>query len=105
MGALLLTAGAKGKRYVLPNAKTLIHQPLIRGAISGVATDLSIEAKEIIRTRQCIYEILADHTGQDLTKIEKDCDRNLWLSPEETVSYGLADSVLKKMPAPADQEE
>ena len=99
MGALLLTAGAKGKRYVLPNAKTLIHQPLIRGAIPGVATDLSIEAKEMIRTRQRIYEILANHTGQDVSKIEKDCDRNLWLNPEETVAYGLADSVLKKMPA------
>ena len=105
MSALLLTAGARGKRYVLPNAKTLIHQPLISGAILGVATDLSIEAKEIIRTRQRLYEILADHTGQDLSKIEKDCDRNLWLNPEETVSYGLADSVLKKMPAVADEEK
>ena len=100
MGALLLAAGAKGKRYVLPNAKTLIHQPLIRGAIPGVATDLSIEAKEIIRTRGRIYEILANHTGQELSKIEKDCDRNLWLNAEESVAYGLADSVLKKMPAP-----
>ena len=100
MGALLLTAGAKGKRYVLPNAKTLIHQPMIRGVMPGVATDLSIEAKEMIRTRQRIYEILANHTGQEISKIEKDCDRNLWLSAEETVAYGLADSVLKKMPAP-----
>jgi ATP-dependent Clp protease protease subunit len=104
MGALLLTAGAKGKRHVLPNAKTLIHQPLIRGSIPGVATDLSIEAKEMIRTRLRIYEILADHTGQKLSKIEKDCDRNLWLNPEETVSYGLVDSVLKKMPAAAKEE-
>ncbi len=104
MGALLLTAGAKGKRHILPNAKTLIHQPLIRGSIPGVATDLAIEAKEIIRTRQRIYEILADHTGQELSKIEKDCDRNLWLSSEETVSYGLVDSVLKKMPAAAKDE-
>ncbi len=104
MGALLLTAGAKGKRHVLPNAKTLIHQPLIRGSIPGVATDLAIEAKEIIRTRQRIYEILADHTGQELSKIAKDCDRNLWLDPEETVSYGLVDSVLKKMPAAAKDE-
>ena len=104
MGALLLTAGAKGKRHILPNAKTLIHQPLIRGSIPGVATDLSIEAKEMIRTRRRIYEILADHTGQKLSKIEKDCDRNLWLNPEETVSYGLVDSVLKKMPAAAKEE-
>ena len=100
MGALLLAAGTKGKRYILPNAKTLIHQPMIRGAIPGVATDLSIEAKEMIRTRQRIYEILANHTGQELSKIEKDCDRNLWLSSEESVAYGLADSVLRKMPAP-----
>ncbi len=104
MAALLLAAGAKGKRHVLPNAKTLIHQPMIRGAIPGVATDLSIEAKEIIRTRQRIYEILAVHTGQILSKIEKDCDRNLWLSSEETVSYGLVDRVLKKMPAAAEKE-
>ncbi len=105
VGALLLAAGAKGKRYILPNAKTLIHQPLIRGAIPGVATDLSIEAKEMIRTRQRIYEILANHTGQDVSKIEKDCDRNLWLNPEETVAYGLADSVLKKMPAPPAEQK
>ncbi len=104
MGALLLTAGAKGKRHILPNAKTLIHQPLIRGSIPGVATDLSIEAKEMIRTRLRIYEILADHTGQKLSKIEKDCDRNLWLNPEETVSYGLVDSILKKMPTAAKEE-
>ncbi len=104
MAALLLAAGTKGKRHVLPNAKTLIHQPMIRGAIPGVATDLSIEAKEIIRTRQRIYEILAAHTGQELSKIEKDCDRNLWLSPEEAVSYGLVDRVLKKMPAVAKED-
>ena len=104
MAALLLAAGTKGKRHVLPNAKTLIHQPMIRGTIPGVATDLSIEAKEIIRTRQRIYEILAAHTGQKLSKIEKDCDRNLWLSPEETVSYGLVDRVLKKMPAVAKED-
>ncbi len=104
MGALLLTAGAKGKRHILPNAKTLIHQPLIRGSILGVATDLSIEAKEMIRTRLRIYEILADHTGQKLSKIEKDCDRNLWLNPEETVSYGLVDRILKKMPTAAKEE-
>ena len=104
MAALLLAAGTKGKRHVLPNAKTLIHQPMIRGAIPGVATDLSIEAKEIIRTRQRIYEILAAHTGQELSKIEKDCDRNLWLSPEEAVSYGLVDRVLKKMPAAAKED-
>ncbi len=105
MGAILLTAGTKGKRYVLPNAKTLIHQPLIRGGIPGAATDLSIEAKEMIRTRQRLYEILANHTGQDLAKIEKDCDRNFWLSPEESVEYGLADSVLKKMPVSADDKD
>ena len=104
MGALLLTAGTKGKRHVLPNAKTLIHQPLIRGSIPGVATDLSIEAKEMIRTRQRLYEIMADHTGQKLEKIAKDCDRNLWLNPEETVSYGLVDSILKKMPAAANND-
>ncbi len=105
MGAVLLAAGTKGKRYILPNAKTLIHQPLIRGAIPGVATDLSIEAKEMIRTRGRLYEILAEHTGRKLSKIEKDCDRHFWLNPEETISYGEADSVLKKMPSPAADEQ
>ena len=98
MGALLLAAGAKGKRFVLPNAKTLIHQPLIRGAIPGVATDLSIEAREMIRTRRRIYEILANHTGQTTEKIEKDCDRNLWLNAGEAIEYGLADRILQKAP-------
>ena len=99
MAAVLLCGGAKGKRYALPNSRVLLHQPMIGGILQGVATDLSIEAKEILRLRESLYRIVAKHSGAEMKKIEKDCDRNLWLNPEETVAYGLADSVLKKMPA------
>jgi len=98
MGAVLLSGGAKGKRYALPNARVLLHQPLIGGVMQGVATDLSIEAKEILRLRQTIYRILAKHSSSDLEKIEKDCDRNLWLDPTEAMEYGLVDKVLERQP-------
>ena len=96
MGAWLLAAGAKGKRFVLPHAKIMIHQPLIGGVMQGTATDLSIEAKEMIRTRQEMFEIMAKHTGQPVEKIHKDCDRNLWLNADEAVSYGLVDRKLER---------
>src|SRR5690242_6583442 len=78
MGSVLLAGGAAGKRYALPNARILLHQPLIGGVLQAPATDLSIEAREIIRLRHRLYEIFQHHTGQDLAKIEKDFDRNLW---------------------------
>lgn len=102
MGAVLLAGGAKGKRHVLPNSRVLIHQPLIRGVVTGPATDLEIEAQEILRLRQRIYEILAESTGQPLNQIETDCDRNKWLNAEEAVEYGVVDKVLETLPAETD---
>jgi len=98
MGSILLCGGTKGKRFVLPNSRVLLHQPLIGGVMQGVATDLSIEAKEILRLRDVLYGILAKHTGTDRKKIEKDCDRNLWLDPTESVEYGLVDKILERQP-------
>ena len=98
MGAVLLAGGQAGKRFVLPNSRILLHQPLIEGILTGVATDLDIEAKEILRLRERLYEILANHTGQAAEKIEKDCDRNLWMGAEEAIDYGLADRILQKAP-------
>lgn len=98
MGSILLCGGTKGKRFVLPNSRVLLHQPLIGGVMQGVATDLSIEAKEILRLRDVLYGILAKHTGTDRKKIEKDCDRNLWLDPAESVEYGLVDKILERQP-------
>ena len=99
MAAVLLCGGVKGKRYALPNSRVLLHQPMIGGVMQGVATDLSIEAKEILRLREALYKIVSKHSGVDLQKIEKDCDRNLWLDPTEAMQYGLVDKVLDKLPA------
>jgi ATP-dependent Clp protease protease subunit len=85
MAALLLTGGNAQKRFLLTNSKVLLHQPLISGVLYGAVTDLDIEAREILRLRSRIYNILAKHTGQNAEKIEKDCDRNLWLDAEEAV--------------------
>ncbi len=101
MGAVLFAGGQKGKRFMLPNGRVLLHQPLISGLMEGAATDLEIEAKEILRLRERLYQILAEHTGQDPKKIEKDCDRNLWLEAEEAIAYGLADKTLRKAPESA----
>lgn len=98
MGAVLLCGGTKGKRHALPNARVLLHQPLLGGVIQGVATDLAIEAKEILRLRDVLYGILSKHTGVEKKKIEKDCDRNLWLDSTEALDYGLIDHVLERQP-------
>lgn len=98
MGSVLFAGGAKGKRFMLPNSRILLHQPLISGVMQGAASDLEIEAKEILRLRERLYDILSEHTGQDAKKIEKDCDRNLWLESQESIDYGLADKILKKAP-------
>jgi ATP-dependent Clp protease protease subunit len=105
MGAVLLAGGAKGKRFLLSNCRVLLHQPLISGILEGPATDLHIEAEEIIRLRTRLYSILASHTGKDAAKIEKDCDRNLWLGADEAINYGLADKVLEKAPVLAHEKE
>jgi len=96
MGAVLLAAGAKGKRFSLPNSRIMIHQPL--GGARGTATDISIQAEEIIRLRRMLNEILARHTGQPIEQIEKDTDRDRFMSSPEAVAYGLADKVLDRMP-------
>lgn len=98
MGAIILCGGTKGKRHLLPNSRVLLHQPLIGGVMEGTATDLAIEAEEILRLRQALYEILSSCTGQSLERVEKDCDRNKWFSAKEAIDYGLADSILERMP-------
>ena len=92
MGALLLTAGAKGKRFALPNSSILIHQP--SGGMQGQATDVRIHAEELIRIRQLTSEILSRHTGQDLDKIERDVERDRYLSAVQAKDYGLIDEVI-----------
>lgn len=92
MGAILLAAGTKGKRMALPNARIMMHQPW--GGAQGAAADISIQAKEILRMRDRIEEILAKHTGQPLDKIKKDTDRDYFLSAEEAKAYGLVDEVI-----------
>ena len=98
MAAVLLAGGQAGKRFLLANSRVLLHQPLITGVLQGTATDLDIEAREILRLRARLYDIFAEHTGQKPEKIEKDCDRNLWLEAEEAIDYGLADKILQKAP-------
>jgi len=92
MGALLLCAGTKGKRHVLPNSRIMIHQPW--GGIEGAAEDISRHAKEILRMRDRINEILAHHTGQSLEKVQKDTDRDYFMSAQEAKDYGLVDEVI-----------
>lgn len=98
MGSLLLMAGAKGKRSMLPNGRVLLHQPLIGGVMEGVASDLGIQAKEMLRTRQRLYQIMVDHTGKDFETIARDCERDKWLDAEEAAEYGCADLVLRHIP-------
>ena len=98
MGAVLMCGGTKGKRYVLPNSRMLLHQPLIGGVMEGSATDLAIEAEEILRIRHRLYEIISECTGKKFDDVEKDCDRNLWLDAGQALEYGLADRTLDKMP-------
>jgi ATP-dependent Clp protease protease subunit len=98
MGAILLTAGAAGKRNALPHARIMIHQPL--AGMEGTATELEIHAKEVLRIKQMMNEILLKHTGQTLTKIEQDTDRDNFMSPEEAKSYGLIDNILERLPTP-----
>jgi ATP-dependent Clp protease protease subunit len=94
MGAFLLAAGAKGKRFVLPNARVMIHQPL--GGVQGQATDIEIHAREILKLKARLNELLAHHTGQSIKKIERDTERDNFMSAEEAVQYGLADKVLTR---------
>ena len=88
---------------MLNNSRILLHQPLITGVLTGPATDLEIQAKEIIRLRGRIYDILAFHTGKNVEKITADCDRNLWLEANEAIEYGLADEILQRAPQPVER--
>ena len=94
MGAVLLTAGTAGKRSALPHSRVMIHQPL--GGAQGQASDIEITAREILRTKRELYEILASHAGVPIKKIEKDADRDYWMTADEAKNYGLIDEVLKK---------
>ncbi|MBR5041070.1 MAG: ATP-dependent Clp endopeptidase proteolytic subunit ClpP [Clostridiales bacterium] len=94
MGAVLLTAGTKGKRFILPNAEVMIHQPL--GGAQGQATDILIAADHIKRTKQKLNQILADASGQSLETIEKDVERDNWMTAEEALKYGLVDHIMEK---------
>ena len=98
MGSLIACSGTKGKRYTLPNSRNMMHQPLIGGVLEGQATDLEIEAREMLRIRDRLYQIYHENTGQPIDKIAKDCDRNLWLDDQQMLQYGLVDKVLKQMP-------
>lgn len=96
MGAFLLAAGEKGKRFALPNSKIMIHQPL--GGMQGQATDIEIHARDILKTKATLNKILAERTGQPLEKIERDTDRDYFLEAEEARAYGLVDQVIAKRP-------
>ena len=98
MGSMLACSGAKGKRFALTNSRNLMHQPLIGGVLEGQATDLEIEAREMLRIRERLYQIYAQMTGQTKERIERDCDRNKWLDEQEMLEYGLIDRVLTRMP-------
>lgn len=93
--ALLLAAGSAGKRYALPNSRVLIHQPSM-GGLSGQATDIDIHAREILRMRANINEIMAKHTGQSLEKIERDVERDFWMSAQQALEYGMLDEIIHK---------
>ncbi|HUX02504.1 MAG TPA: ATP-dependent Clp protease proteolytic subunit [Phycisphaerae bacterium] len=99
MAAVLLAGGTKGKRFVLPNSRILIHQPM--GGARGTATDIGIQAEEILRLRARLNQILAHHTGQPVEKIEEDVDRDRFLGADEAVAYGLADQVIQSLPKKA----
>jgi len=94
MAALLLAAGAKGKRYALPHARIMIHQPL--GGVQGQATDIDIQAREIIKIKETIHNILAKHTGQPVEKIRQDTERDFFMSGEEARQYGIVDKIIEK---------
>jgi ATP-dependent Clp protease protease subunit len=93
MGALLLTAGTKGKRYSLPNSRILIHQPM--GGFQGQASDIEIQAKEILRMKESLNQILVRHTGKDLSQIQNDTDRDFFMSGAEAKEYGIIDHVIE----------
>jgi ATP-dependent Clp protease protease subunit len=103
MGAVLLAAGSPGKRYALPNSRILIHQPM--GGFQGQASDIDIHAQEILRMRNDLNRILANHTGQNIRKIKKDTERDYFMNAEEAKKYGIVDKVLEKRTNPEEEKE
>ncbi len=95
MGAVLLASGSAGRRFALPHSRIMIHQPLTRGGIGGQATDIAIQAQEILRLREKLNEILVNHTGNDLERIEKDTDRDYFMNVHEAKEYGIVDQVIE----------
>ncbi len=100
--AVLLAGGTKGKRYALPHAKMMIHQPY--GQVGGQVSDIEIQAKEILKTREMLNQILAQHTGQPIERIAKDTDRDFYMNAQEAKEYGLVDEILTRPPAQAEEE-
>jgi ATP-dependent Clp protease protease subunit len=98
MGSVIACSGTKGRRFALPHAENLMHQPLIGGVIEGQATDLEIHAKHILRLRDKLYTLYSDNTGQTKETIHNDCDRDKWLNAPEMLAYGLIDKVLDRLP-------
>jgi len=98
MGSVIACSGTKGRRFALPHAENLMHQPLIGGVIEGQATDLEIHAKHILRLRDKLYALYSENTGQTKQKIHDDCDRDKWLNAQEMLEYGLIDGILERLP-------
>ena len=98
MGSVIACSGTKGRRFALPHAENLMHQPLIGGVIEGQATDLAIHAKHILRLRDKLYTLYSENTGQTKQRIHDDCDRDKWLNAQEMLEYGLIDKVLDRLP-------
>ena len=98
MGSVIASSGAKGKRFALPHSKNMMHQPLLTGVLEGQATDLEIEAREMLRLRDILFRIYANATGKDQQVIHNDCERNMWLNSEEMLEYGLIDKILTRLP-------
>ena len=94
MGAFLLSAGTKGKRFALPNSRIMIHQPLISGGLGGQASDIEIHARELLKLKEKLNKILADHTGKSIEEVERDTDRDNFMSAQEAMEYGLIDKVI-----------
>ncbi|MBM4098645.1 MAG: ATP-dependent Clp protease proteolytic subunit [Planctomycetes bacterium] len=98
MGSVIACSGTKGRRFALPHAENLMHQPLIGGVIEGQATDLEIHAKHILRLRDKLYALYSENTGQTKDRIHSDCDRDKWLNAQEMLEYGLIDKILDRLP-------
>jgi ATP-dependent Clp protease protease subunit len=94
MGALLLASGTKGKRYALPHSRVMIHQPI--GGVQGQATDIDIQAKELLKMKETVHQIFVEHTGQSIKKIRQDTERDFFMSGEEALKYGIVDRIIKK---------